>query len=140
MKSKLYLIAICTSMLCGGSVYGAVKCPSIEKWDGKETVLEGWTLDKNKDPATPVKDWTFLNAWLYDEGGEPAKCHYTHPGKSGARLSFQKPNSELNSSTHHFDNVPRNAKHPGYHCKAPAPCAFEDGPSDLPVKGSKQKK
>ena len=131
MKFKFYTIAMVLSMFCTGNVWGNRSCPTIpESWDGKSG-LEGWTLAKNKNPETAAKDLTFQNAWIYDLGNDPAKCHYNIKGVGSAVVSFNRPNTEINSDTYYFEGVARNDKHPGYHCKGPTikDCVFREGSS-----------
>ena len=134
MKSKLYLIALCTSVMCTSSVYGAVPCPAPGSAD-----LGPWQMDTRKRSPEEFRALfltsAFKNAWLYDPGSE-AKCNYVLP--DGITISLLNP--DLNTKNFHFDeNVvkERSPSHPnGFHCKATREaCVFMEGGRDK-IKGA----
>lgn len=121
MKSKLYLIALCASMLGGTTVYGSFTCPPIGS-----TPPAGWVLSQ-KHTIPFAEATSFKNAWIYDSGKGPAKCHYNSPK---GMVSLE--NYAINASNHHFNNVPRNDKRSGYHCKTSLEtCVFIEGQSEM---------
>jgi len=136
MKYKLYLIAVCSTMLCASAVYANTQCPSIpEQWNGEGTLGDGWTINSSyltklhaknkKDKESGYKPYKFLNAWIYyPDVPDSAVCHYNYEGEGGNQLSLVRPGINT-CNTHFVPEAKEGGNGKGYHCKLNAAgCTF----------------
>jgi len=128
MKSKFYLLAMCASVFCTGSVWGDHICPQ-----PGDDISEGpWVIASKNDKDDFMKHWNtkdnaFRSAWLYDPSeNQPAKCEYKKP------YTLWLPGK--NTHNVHFDEtvVPTRSKSQpkAFHCpegKGAEACTFLDG-------------
>lgn len=136
MKTKFYLISMCTAFLCTGSAYANI-CPQIPQgWKGDpigrwrlNTEKYGAKLKEKNEGAEKDKPYRFLNAWLYYPGSSKlAVCHYVYGDYTINQLSLVT--DGMNTCNTHFGSgVKEGSTGEGMHCLlgSAGACAFLPG-------------